>query len=54
MRAIIEGDRYTNKEENFGSYGYGKKEISGDEIIDVEEADDEKKDDLKFDEEQDD
>ncbi|QOV19652.1 DNA-directed RNA polymerase subunit beta [Blautia liquoris] len=54
MRAIIEGDRYTNKEEDFGSYGYGKKEISGDEMIDVEEANDEEKDDLlEFDEGQD-
>lgn len=38
MRSIIEGDRYSNREdENFGAYGYSKQEISGDEIVNVEE-----------------
>ena len=53
MRSIIEGDRYSNREEeDFGAYGYGKKEISGDEMVDVEEDADEEEDDfLEFDEE---
>lgn len=56
MRSIIEGDRYSNKEEeDFGKYGYGKKEISGEEIVDVEEVvEDEEDDFLKLDEGQDD
>lgn len=56
MRSIIEGDRYSNKEEeDFGAYGYGKKEISGEEIVDVEEAvEDEEDDFLKFEEGSDD
>lgn len=38
MRSIIEGDRYSNKEEeDFGAYGYGKKEIAGEEMVDVED-----------------
>ncbi|HIU75007.1 MAG TPA: DNA-directed RNA polymerase subunit beta [Candidatus Pelethocola excrementipullorum] len=55
MRSIIEGDRYSNKEEeDFGKYGYGKKEISGEEIVDVEEVvEDEEDDFLKLDEGQD-
>ena len=54
MRSIIEGDRYSNKEEeDFGAYGYSKKEISGDEMVDVEE-DVEDDDFLEFDEGMDD
>ena len=51
MRSIIEGDRYSNKEdEDFGAYGYGKKEISGEEIVDVEEDVEEEDDFLDFEE----
>ncbi|MDD3277785.1 MAG: DNA-directed RNA polymerase subunit beta [Lachnospiraceae bacterium] len=47
MRSIIEGDRYSNKEEeNFGAYGYSKQEISGEEIVNVEEDVEDEEDDF--------
>ena len=47
MRSIIEGDRYSSREdEDFGAYGYGKKEIDGDEMVDIEEETEDEDDDF--------
>ncbi|MCD8084258.1 MAG: DNA-directed RNA polymerase subunit beta [Clostridiales bacterium] len=42
FRSIIEGDRRYGQDEDFGSYGYQKQEIKGNEMVDVsdEEPDD--------------
>ncbi len=37
LNSIISGDSYNRRDEDFGSYGYQKQEISGKEIVDVEE-----------------
>ena len=41
LNHIIEGDRYSNREENFGEYGYSKQEFDGEELVDVEEDEEE-------------
>src|SRR3712207_6381335 len=41
LRSIIEGDRYSNKneeEKSLGKYGYGTKEFKNEELVDVEES----------------
>ncbi len=38
LNSIISGDSYNRRDEDFGSYGYQKQEISGKEIVDVEES----------------
>ena len=40
LHAIMEGDRYSNKEdeESFGEYGFGKQEFDGEELIDIDES----------------
>ncbi len=39
LNHIIEGDRYSNREEDYGEYGYTKQEFQGEELVDVEEDD---------------
>ena len=51
LHSIMEGDRYSNREdeESFGDYGFGKQEFDGEELIDIdenEESDDEFLEDL--------
>ena len=42
LNHIIEGDRYSDREdERFGDYGFSKKEFDGEEMVDVEEDDEE-------------
>ena len=41
LNHIIEGDRYSNREEDFGEYGYSKQEFQGEELVDVEEDEEE-------------
>ena len=41
LNHIIEGDRYSNREENFSEYGYSKQEFDGEELVDVEEDEEE-------------
>ncbi len=55
FRSIIEGDRRYNQDEDFGSYGYQKQEIKGDEMVDIsdEEEVDDYIDDAALDEEED-
>ncbi len=55
FRSIIEGDRRYNQDEDFGSYGYQKQEIKGDEMVDIsdEEEVDDYVDDAALDEEED-
>ena len=40
LHSIIEGDRYSNREdeESFGEYGFGKQEFDGGELIDIDEG----------------
>ena len=41
LNHIIEGDRYSRREENFSEYGYSKQEFDGEELVDVEEDEEE-------------
>ena len=42
LNHIIEGDRYSDREdERFGDYGFSKKEFDGEEMVDVEEDEEE-------------
>ena len=42
LNHIIEGDRYSDREdERFGDYGFSKKEFGGEEMVDVEEDEEE-------------
>ncbi len=54
LRKIIEGDRYSGREEeenSLGRYGFGKQEFEGEELVDIDEdADDEDSDDDMLDE----
>ena len=40
LHAIMEGDRYSSREdeESFGEYGFGKQEFDGEELIDIDES----------------
>ena len=54
LRKIIEGDRYSGREEeenSLGRYGFGKQEFEGEELVDIDEdSDDEDSDDDMLDE----
>ena len=43
LHSIIEGDRYSGREDeenSLGAYGFGKQEFDGEELIDIEEEND--------------
>ena len=57
IRSILESDsrRYNNEErESFGSYGFGKQEFEGGELVDVEEDSTEEEDAADMEEDMDD
>ena len=42
LRSIIEGDRHSSREEeSFGAHGYTEQEFQGNELVDVESAEEE-------------
>ena len=57
LNHIIEGDRYSNREEDFSGYGYSKQEFQDEELVSVQEEDEEEPDsylgmDANFDDEE--
>ena len=41
LHSIIEGDRYSGREDeegSLGAYGFGKQEFDGEELIDIDES----------------
>ena len=41
LRSIIEGDRHYNQDESYGAYGYQEQEFKGDELVNVDSAQEE-------------
>ena len=57
LNHIIEGDRYSNREEDFSGYGYSKQEFQDEELVSVQEEEEEEPDsylgmDANFDDEE--